>query len=190
MNRACKLMTLDSHLHDGEALWWLLSFLCKAAGQFAAALVALLTTIGFRKSFSTALDASTCLGDCQLAANQAWRIIIGVGAFPALFALYCRRRPHYGSWDTTLYIRCSTRHWKGRCRYQSLHRRENLVAAPIPYKGDKLKSPLVPCLPNPVPPGLTSVPTLARDVMARYCSPLWPLGSSSTLPYYYYYYSF
>jgi MFS transporter, PHS family, inorganic phosphate transporter len=65
-------------------------FSMQGGGQFAAALVALLTTIGFRKSFSTASDSSTCVGDCQLAANQAWRIIIGAGAFPALFALYYR----------------------------------------------------------------------------------------------------
>jgi MFS transporter, PHS family, inorganic phosphate transporter len=65
-------------------------FSMQGGGQFAAALVALLTTIGFRKSFSIASDASTCVDDCQLAANQAWRIIIGVGALPALFALYYR----------------------------------------------------------------------------------------------------
>ena len=65
-------------------------FSMQGGGQFAAALVALLTTVGFRKSFSAASDASACIGDCQLAANQAWRIVIGVGTFPALFALYYR----------------------------------------------------------------------------------------------------
>jgi PHS family inorganic phosphate transporter-like MFS transporter len=65
-------------------------FSMQGGGQFAAALVALLTAIGFRKSFSTASNVSTCVEDCQLAANQAWRIIIGVGALPALFALYYR----------------------------------------------------------------------------------------------------
>jgi hypothetical protein len=64
-------------------------FSMQGAGQFGAALVALLTTIGFRESFSTASSVSTCRDACQLAANRFWRIIIGAGAFPAIFALYC-----------------------------------------------------------------------------------------------------
>ncbi|KIM95734.1 hypothetical protein OIDMADRAFT_45054 [Oidiodendron maius Zn] len=65
-------------------------FSMQGAGQFGAALVALLTTIGFRGSFSTASSVSTCRDACQLAANHSWRIIIGAGAFPAIFALYYR----------------------------------------------------------------------------------------------------
>jgi PHS family inorganic phosphate transporter-like MFS transporter len=65
-------------------------FSMQGAGQFAAATVALVTTVAFRKSFSTAVTASTCREACQLAANRSWRIIIGAGALPALFALYCK----------------------------------------------------------------------------------------------------
>jgi PHS family inorganic phosphate transporter-like MFS transporter len=65
-------------------------FSMQGAGQFAAAMVALMTTIGFRKSFSSATSFSTCQDSCQLAADRAWRIIIGLGAVPALFALYYR----------------------------------------------------------------------------------------------------
>lgn len=66
-------------------------FSMQGAGQFAAALVALITTVGFKKSF---LDANegwpSCRDDCQLAGDRAWRIIVGFGGVPAVFALYYR----------------------------------------------------------------------------------------------------
>ncbi|KAI9731124.1 MAG: Inorganic phosphate transporter pho84 [Claussenomyces sp. TS43310] len=65
-------------------------FSMQGAGQFAAALVALITTIGFKGPFSTAQTASQCTGDCQKAADMCWRIILGFGGVPALFALYYR----------------------------------------------------------------------------------------------------
>jgi PHS family inorganic phosphate transporter-like MFS transporter len=65
-------------------------FSMQGFGQFFAAIVALVTTACFRKSFSTALSLSACHGDCQLAADRSWRIIIGFGMLPALFALYYR----------------------------------------------------------------------------------------------------
>src|SRR3984957_4020087 len=64
-------------------------FSMQGAGQFAAALVALVVTIGFKNSFS-APSPSTCGDTCQIAADRCWRIIIGAGALPALFALYYR----------------------------------------------------------------------------------------------------
>lgn len=65
-------------------------FSTQGAGQFVAALVSLLTTIGFKKEFLTAAKSSECLGSCQIASDKAWRIIVGCGAIPALFALYYR----------------------------------------------------------------------------------------------------
>ena len=65
-------------------------FSMQGFGQFFAAIVALVTTACFRKSFSTALSVVTCQGDCQRAADRSWRIIIGLGMLPALFALYYR----------------------------------------------------------------------------------------------------
>jgi len=65
-------------------------FSMQGFGQFFAAIVALVTTACFRKSFSTALSVATCQGDCQRAADRSWRIIIGLGMLPALFALYYR----------------------------------------------------------------------------------------------------
>jgi MFS transporter, PHS family, inorganic phosphate transporter len=64
-------------------------FSMQGAGQFAAAIVALVVTVGFRDSF-TAAKLSECDTVCQLAADRCWRIIIGAGALPAIFALYYR----------------------------------------------------------------------------------------------------
>lgn len=52
-------------------------FSMQGAGQFAAAIVALVTTVGFKNSFSTASKMSECLGECQISADRGWRIIIG-----------------------------------------------------------------------------------------------------------------
>jgi PHS family inorganic phosphate transporter-like MFS transporter len=65
-------------------------FFMQGFGKFSTALVSLITTTCFRKSFSTTLSVSTCKGDCQLAANSPWRIIIGFGMLLVLFALYYR----------------------------------------------------------------------------------------------------
>lgn len=66
-------------------------FSMQGTGQFAAALVALITTVGFRESFEgTTSSFSSCHADCQAAGDRAWRIIVGFGAVPALFALYWR----------------------------------------------------------------------------------------------------
>lgn len=64
-------------------------FAMQGMGQLAAAVVSLIAAT----SFSTALSAPTsaqCIGDCQLAADRMWRIVVGVGAVPACFALYYR----------------------------------------------------------------------------------------------------
>jgi PHS family inorganic phosphate transporter-like MFS transporter len=65
-------------------------FSMQGFGQLAATVVALVTTIAFRKSFSSAMTISDCTGECQLAADRSWRIIIGFGCLPAVFALYYR----------------------------------------------------------------------------------------------------
>lgn len=64
-------------------------FSMQGAGQFAAAIVALIVTAGFKSSF-TAAKISQCDTVCQMAADRCWRIIIGAGALPAIFALYYR----------------------------------------------------------------------------------------------------
>ena len=66
-------------------------FSMQGAGQFAAAVVALITTVAFKSSFINTTGKWTSCGDiCQLAGDRAWRIIIGFGAVPAVFALYYR----------------------------------------------------------------------------------------------------
>jgi len=66
-------------------------FSMQGAGQFAAALVALITTIAFKDSFmNTTASYSSCNDACILAGDRAWRIIVGFGALPAVFALYYR----------------------------------------------------------------------------------------------------
>jgi PHS family inorganic phosphate transporter-like MFS transporter len=65
-------------------------FSMQGFGQLTAILVALVTTIASRNSFSTALTVADCIGECQLAADRSWRLIIGFGSLPAVFALYYR----------------------------------------------------------------------------------------------------
>lgn len=65
-------------------------FAMQGIGQFAAAIVALIVTAGFRESLETAKDVAHCTGVCQLAVDKMWRVVIGFGAIPACFALYYR----------------------------------------------------------------------------------------------------
>lgn len=55
-------------------------------GQFTAALVTFICTVGFKNSLKT----PTCGPACQVALDKSWRIIYGFGAVPAVFALYFR----------------------------------------------------------------------------------------------------
>ena len=66
-------------------------FSMQGAGQLACSIVALVTTVAFKKSFlNTTSSWSSCHDDCQIAGDRAWRIIVGFGAVPAVFALYYR----------------------------------------------------------------------------------------------------
>jgi PHS family inorganic phosphate transporter-like MFS transporter len=64
-------------------------FSMQGAGQLAAVLVATIVTFGFRDSLSIP-SFSACGPQCQVAADCGWRIIIGISALPAIFALYYR----------------------------------------------------------------------------------------------------
>src|ERR1700737_4320579 len=61
-------------------------FSSQGFGQFTAALVSFITTVGYKNS----LQFTTCGTDCQVALDQSWRIIYGFGAVPACGALYFR----------------------------------------------------------------------------------------------------
>ncbi|KAJ5691924.1 phosphate:H+ symporter [Penicillium macrosclerotiorum] len=65
-------------------------FAMQGIGQFAAAIVALIVTAGFRESLESAKDVAHCTGVCLLAVDKMWRTVIGFGAVPACAALYYR----------------------------------------------------------------------------------------------------
>lgn len=65
-------------------------FSMQGVGQLLAAVVALIVTVAFKSSFAGISQLSECDYSCQIAADRCWRIIVGVGAVPACFALYYR----------------------------------------------------------------------------------------------------
>jgi len=65
-------------------------FAMQGLGQFAAGIMALIVTAGFKGSLSSATSVATCGGVCQIAVDKMWRVIIGFGAVPGCIALYYR----------------------------------------------------------------------------------------------------
>ena len=65
-------------------------FAMQGIGQFAAAMIALIVTAGFKESLITAKTVAKCDGVCGLAVDKMWRIIIGFGAVLGCIALYYR----------------------------------------------------------------------------------------------------
>ncbi|KAM3422172.1 hypothetical protein BST61_g2541 [Cercospora zeina] len=65
-------------------------FAQQGLGQFAAGIVALIVTVGFKGSLQSASSQATCDGVCNLAVDKMWRIVIGMGAVPGCIALYFR----------------------------------------------------------------------------------------------------
>ena len=56
-------------------------------GQFVSALVSFLLTIGFRNSLQS---SGSCGDGCISALDKSWRVLYGLGIFPAFVALYFR----------------------------------------------------------------------------------------------------
>lgn len=65
-------------------------FAMQGMGQFASVLVTLIATTSYKSVLEQAMTAGDCTGDCQLAVDRMWRIIVGVGSIPAVFAMYYR----------------------------------------------------------------------------------------------------
>lgn len=65
-------------------------FSMQGLGQLVASIVSLVVIVAFRDSFLGIADEQGCDYACQVAADRCWRIIVGVGALPAVFALYYR----------------------------------------------------------------------------------------------------
>jgi PHS family inorganic phosphate transporter-like MFS transporter len=66
-----------------------LVFLCQPLGQLAATLVALIAVARQREGI-TKYTASNCTGECIQTLDEVWRWIIGVGAIPAVIAVWFR----------------------------------------------------------------------------------------------------
>jgi PHS family inorganic phosphate transporter-like MFS transporter len=65
-------------------------FAMQGIGQFAAGIMSLIVTSGFKQSLLTADAVNECSGVCGIAVDKMWRIIIGFGAVPGCIALYYR----------------------------------------------------------------------------------------------------
>lgn len=65
-------------------------FSMQGLGQLFAAIIALINTVAFKKSYIDISTEGACNLSCREAADRSWRIIVGVGAIPACLALYYR----------------------------------------------------------------------------------------------------
>ncbi|KAI9673765.1 MAG: Inorganic phosphate transporter pho84 [Trizodia sp. TS-e1964] len=68
-------------------------FAMQGIGQFAAAMLALIVTSGFKGSLMQGNGkpvAASCGGECLIAVDKMWRVIVGFGAVPGCVALYYR----------------------------------------------------------------------------------------------------
>jgi len=65
-------------------------FAMQGIGQFAAGIISLIVTAGFKESLLTSPNVARCGGVCGLAVDKMWRVIIGFGAVPGCIALYYR----------------------------------------------------------------------------------------------------
>ena len=59
-------------------------------GQLASALVTLIVVVIYKTDLVAVAGVGKCIGECALNVDKMWRIIIGFGGIPGLFALYYR----------------------------------------------------------------------------------------------------
>lgn len=59
-------------------------------GQLLGGIVSLVCVAAWKNTLIEAEDVSQCVGPCITAIDQMWRILIGIGAVPAVSALYFR----------------------------------------------------------------------------------------------------
>ncbi|KAI6359289.1 hypothetical protein MCOR25_007125 [Pyricularia grisea] len=65
-------------------------FSMQGIGQLIAAVTTLVVTVIFKESFIDIGKVSECDSTCRMAADRSWRLIVGIGAVPACFAMYYR----------------------------------------------------------------------------------------------------
>ncbi len=76
-------------------------FFCQPLGQMLATLMAYAATVGFKNYIKQHADPSSCSiyadpiqdrsgADCARTVDQVWRLVSGLGAFPAALAIISR----------------------------------------------------------------------------------------------------
>lgn len=65
-------------------------FAMQGFGQFAAAMMVLIVTVGFKDTLQAAGHVANCVGTCQRDVDIMWRLVLGFGGIPGWFALYYR----------------------------------------------------------------------------------------------------
>jgi PHS family inorganic phosphate transporter-like MFS transporter len=65
-------------------------FAMQGIGQLVCALVMIFVTLGFKNQTLDSTGVGHCSGDCAIAVDKMWRILIGFGAVPGCIALYYR----------------------------------------------------------------------------------------------------
>lgn len=53
-------------------------FAMQGFGQLGGALVMLIATVGFKRSLLNVTTFANCTGDCSLAVDKMWRILVGM----------------------------------------------------------------------------------------------------------------
>lgn len=105
-------------------------FAMQGIGQFAAGMIALIVTSGFKESLLTATTVAKCNGVCGLAVDKMWRIIIGFGVgynkkgtddnndflllrFTGCPGMYRPLLPPHYPRNPSLHLRCCPRYCQG-----------------------------------------------------------------------------
>jgi MFS transporter, PHS family, inorganic phosphate transporter len=83
-------------------------FSCQGLGQYTAALVSLLCTIGFRSSLHNTVQCTSDSG-CIAALDKSWRLLYAYGIIPAFIALYFRFTIPESAYYTRIVLRDETR---------------------------------------------------------------------------------
>lgn len=65
-------------------------FAMQGFGQLGGAIVMVCLTAGFKGTLESYKNYAACTGDCSVAVDKMWRVLIGFGAVPACIALYYR----------------------------------------------------------------------------------------------------
>jgi len=65
-------------------------FAMQGFGQLGGAIVMVILTAGYKSTLENFKSYAVCQGDCAVAVDQMWRVLVGFGAVPACIALYYR----------------------------------------------------------------------------------------------------